>query len=182
MIPIYDRRLPKLQITTPGRANGVVVGFQIHELDYVASPFNVTITTSDSKLTIENKALITAPITIGTAVYQAKQAIVFDLIADSGIRVRDAYLTVTWTTAGGASGTGIFDVKVYTAMPPLNIDPRTIPLGIGLSSTTFANIPVGAALPAMASYVGQLFIKTGTNAGLYWALDLVGNWEGPLSG
>ena len=43
-----------------------------------------------------------------------------------------------------------------------------------------STIASGSTLPATATLIGELFIRTGaTSPGLYLALDLVGNWSGP---
>lgn len=53
---------------------------------------------------------------------------------------------------------------------------------LGSNSLVHPSSP-GATLPATANFVGELFVKTGNSSvkkGVYSALDLVGNWTGPL--
>ena len=56
----------------------------------------------------------------------------------------------------------------------VNLETRLAALEAG------ATIASGSTLPATATKIGDLFIRTGvTSPGLYLALDLVGNWSGP---
>lgn len=176
----YENYRPSLQITTPGRLNDVIIGLPLNHDDSVQSESRVEFSVSNPSIVIRNQKLNAVAETIGSYEYLPKQAITFDIEVSEGIKASNATLYITFETIQKARSKAKFDIRIYSYMPPAIIDARVIPLGIGVGS--FVQVATGSVLPTSALLVGELFIKTGVNPGLYWALDLVGNWEGPLSG
>ena len=126
-------------VTIPARGTvpSIVVGLPMETGDALVIG-NITITTSDASLTVDNEAVNVSPVTINGTTYAAGQAVEFDLISANDAPLADSseYVRFVYTAPSGYEGRVDLQVAVvaatqadYTSTPAVSADGSTFYLG-----------------------------------------------------
>ena len=129
-------------VTIPARGTvpSIVVGLPMETGDALVIG-NITITTSDASLTVDNEAVNVSPVTINGTTYAAGQAVEFDLISanDATLAASSEYVRFAYTAPSGYEATVDLQVAVvvaaqadYTSEPAVSADGATFYLGTRL--------------------------------------------------